>query len=133
MWFKSFPLNTSNSFIISLFFAFSLSHCSTTAPKAPVGPTKPVAKQEAPVNVGKPHAFHIVNSSEQHVDTIRFKPCGTAEKHYATLASNVRPKEKLIMNVYEVCIDVLAEDAFQQTVYEQNDIRMTQKTNLNIK
>lgn len=133
MWFKSFPLNTSNSFIISLFFAFTLSHCATTtAPKTVKQETPPQVPQVVE-NTGKAHAFHIANNSEQYVDTVRFKPCGTPQKQYATLASNIKPNEKIILNVYEVCIDVVAEDAFQQTVYEQNGIRMTKITNIDIK
>jgi hypothetical protein len=37
-----------------------------------------------------------------------------------------------MLNVHELCIDVVAEDGFRQTVYEQNNIRVMQKTTLDI-
>jgi len=39
----------------------------------------------------------------------------------------------VMANVYEMCVDVVAEDSFRQTVYEQNHIKMMQSTVLTIK
>ena len=76
---------------------------------------------------------HIVNLTQGFVDTIRFKPCGAPTKLYTTLTSGIKPQEKVMLNVHELCIDVVAEDGFRQTVYEQNNINVIQKTTLNIK
>jgi hypothetical protein len=36
------------------------------------------------------------------------------------------------LNVHEVCIDVLVEDAFQKAVFEQSDINVTHPMTLDI-
>jgi hypothetical protein len=127
---KSFPLNTSRSFIISAFFAFSLSHCASD-PK--LSDEEIQASQEAPVVMDTYNKVHIVNHTQDFVDTIRFKPCGAPTKLYTTVTSSIKPQEKVMLNVHELCIDVVAEDSFRQTVYEQNNIQVTHKTSLDIK
>jgi hypothetical protein len=127
---KSFPLNTSRSFIISAFFAFSLSHCASD-PK--LSDEEIQASQEAPVVMDAYNKVHIVNHTQDFVDTIRFKPCGAPTKLYTTVTSSIKPQEKVMLNVHELCIDVVAEDSFRQTVYEQNNIQVTHKTSLDIK
>jgi S-ribosylhomocysteine lyase LuxS involved in autoinducer biosynthesis len=77
--------------------------------------------------------IHIVNHTQDFVDTIRFKPCGAPTKLYTTLTGSIKPEEKVMLNVYELCIDVVAEDAFQQTVYEQNNVKVTHSVTLDIK
>jgi hypothetical protein len=126
---KSFPLNTSRSFIISAFFAFSLSHCASD-PK--LTDEQAQAAAETPVVMDTYNKIHIVNHTQDFVDTIRFKPCGAPTKLYTTLTSSIKPQEKVMLNVHELCIDVVAEDGFRQTVYEQNNIRVMQKTTLDI-
>ena len=119
---KDFPLNTSRSFIISVFFAFSLSHCASD-------PTV----VDLPPKAENPFKMHIVNNTKEYVDTVQIKPCGTPAKYYTDLTHGIKPDQKVILNVYEMCIDVVAEDSFRQTVYEQNDVKMIQSTILNIK
>lgn len=127
---KSFPLNTSRSFIISAFFAFSLSHCASD-PKVVDEDTQ--AAVESPVVMDTYNKMHIVNHTKDFVDTVRFKPCGAPTKSYTTLTSSIGPEQKVMLNVYELCIDIVAEDAFRQTVYEQSNIKVTHSTTLNIK
>lgn len=117
-----FPLNTSRSFIISAFFAFSLSHCASDQ-----------SKVDLPPKAENPFKMHIVNNTKEFVDTVQIKPCGTPAKYYSTLTHGIKPEEKVMANVYEMCVDVVAEDSFRQTVYEQNHIKMMQSTVLTIK
>jgi hypothetical protein len=119
---NQFPLNTSRSFIISAFFAFSLSHCASDPTAVDLPP-----KAENPFKV------HIINNTKAFVDTVQIKPCGTPAKYYTTLTQSIKPEEKVMLDVYEMCIDVVAEDSFQQTVYHQNHIKMTQRTVLTIR
>jgi len=119
---NSFPLNTSRSFIISALFAFSLSYYAS-------GP----AVADLPAKAKNPIKMHIANNTKVYVDTVRIKPCGAPVRNYTTLTQGIKPQEKVTLNVYDLCIDVLAEDSFQQTVYEQNNIRMTHSTALTIK
>jgi hypothetical protein len=127
---KSFPLNTSRSFIISAFFAFSLSHCASD-PKLTEEQAQAGAEAQ-PVVMDTYNKVHIVNHTQDFVDTIRFKPCGAPTKLYTTLTSSIKPQEKVMLNVHELCIDVVAEDGFRQTVYEQNNIKVSNKTTLDI-
>ena len=129
---KSFPLNTSRSFIISALFAFSLSHCASES-KLVAQAEDPQAVAEAPVVMETYNKIHIVNHTQDFVDTVRFKPCGAPTKLYTTLTSSIKPQEKIVMNVHELCIDVVAEDGFRQTVYEQSNINLSQRTTLDIK
>ncbi|MGD8592588.1 MAG: hypothetical protein PVF82_07130 [Gammaproteobacteria bacterium] len=129
---KSFPLNTSRSFLISAFFAFSLSHCASD-PTAPDEEAQAKAVAEAPVVMDTYNKMHIVNHTKDFLDNIRFKPCGAPVKSYTTLTNSIGPQEKVMLNVHEVCIDVIAEDPFQQTVFEQSDISVTHRTTLDIK
>ncbi len=131
---KSFPLNTSRSFIISAFFAFSLSHCASD-PKLvkEEAQAKPETVTETPVVMDTYNKMHIVNHTKDFLDKIRFKPCGAPVKSYTTVTSSLGPQEKVMLNVHELCIDVIAEDAFQQTVFEQSDISVTNRSTLDIK
>ena len=131
---KSFPLNTSRSFIISAFFAFSLSHCASD-PKVVDEETQTKAETvaETPVVMDTYNKMHIVNHTKNFVDNIRFKPCGAPVKSYTTLTNHLGPQEKVMLNVHELCIDVIAQDAFEQTVFEQSDISVTHRTTLDIK
>lgn len=119
---KSFPLNTSRSFIISALFALSLSHCASNKDNEFTDPG------ENP----DPYQMRIINKSDAFVDAVRLKPCGAPAKYYTTVTSGVKPAEKVTLNVYSVCIDLVAEDGFRQTVYEQKNIKMTQNTTLHI-
>jgi hypothetical protein len=118
---STFPLNTSRSFIISAFFAFSLSHCASDS------------KVDLPPKAESPFQMHIVNNTKAFVDTVQIKPCGTPARYYTTLTHGIKPKQKVMFDVYEMCVDVVAEDSFRQTVYEQNHIKMMQGTVLTIK
>jgi len=133
---KSFPLNTSRSFVISAFFAFSLSHCASD-PKVmqeeAQAETEAAVVAEAPVVMDTYNKMHIVNHTKDFVDTVRFKPCGAPVKSYTTLTSGLGPQQKVMLNVHELCIDVIAEDAFAKTVFEQSDISVMQRTTLDIK
>jgi hypothetical protein len=91
------------------------------------------AQVEAPVVMDTYNKMHIINHTKDFVDTVRFKPCGAPVKSYTTLTSSIGPEEKVMLNVYELCIDVIAEDPFQQTVFEQSDINVTSRTTLDIK
>jgi len=133
---KSFPLNTSRSFIISAFFAFSLSHCASD-PKVLDEEVQTSAQAEtmteSPVVMDTYNKMHIVNHTKDFVDNIRFKPCGAPVKSYTTLTSSLGPQQKVMLNVHELCVDVIAEDAFERTVFEQSDISVNQRTTLEIK
>jgi hypothetical protein len=118
---RLFYLNTSRSFIISALFALTLSRCGSQP------------EVELPPLSENPYRLQVVNSSTEVVDAIQFKPCGTPEKHYATLTTGIKPNQKVILNVYNVCIDVIAVDAFRQTLYEQDGFNMNQHTTWKIK
>ena len=132
MQLKSFPLNTSRSFVFSLFFAFTLSHCAST-PKVATSEDAQAKAQAPVVMADNRYKMHIVNHTKDFVDTIRFKPCGAPTKLYTTLTGSIQPEQKVMLNIHELCIDVVAEDAFRQTVYEQANINILQNTTLDIK
>lgn len=131
---KSLHLNTSRSLIIGAFFALSLSHCAS-GPKVidEQAQVKAEVEAEAPVPMDSSNKMHIVNHTEGFLDNVRFKPCGAPVKSYTTLTSGVGPQEKVMLNVHEVCIDVIVEDAFQKTVFEQSDINVSHPLTLDIK
>jgi hypothetical protein len=124
--------NTSRSLIISAFFALSLSNCAS-GPKVGDEQIQVKAEAEAPVAMDSSNKMHIVNHTEGFLDNVRFKPCGAPVKSYTTLTSGVGPQEKVMLNVHEVCIDVIVEDAFQKTVFEQSDINVSHPLTLDIK
>jgi hypothetical protein len=94
---------------------------------------KPELEAEAPVAMDSSNKINIVNNTKVSLDNIRFKPCGAPVKSYTTLVSSLGPTEKVMLNIHKVCIDVIIEDTFQKTVFEQSDINVTQHMTLDIK
>lgn len=132
MAYKPFALNITRSFIVSVCLAFSLSHCASY-PTVSNEQSQVKAEVEAPLAVSATNKMHIVNHTDRLLDNIRFKPCGAPVKSYTTLKSSLRPQEKVMLSVHEVCIDVIIEDTFQKAVFEQSDINVTHPLTLDIK
>ena len=115
-----------------MFFAFSLSHCAT-GPRVTDEQTQVKTEAEAPAATDSSNTMHIVNHTKSYLDNILFKPCGAPVKSYTTLTSSLGPQEKVVLNVHAVCIDVIAEDAFEKAVFEQSDISVARPLTLEIK
>ena len=75
-----------------------------------------------------PYALRIVNHTSNVVDNVKFKPCGTPTTHYATLTDKIQPQQKVMLNVYNLCVDLVAEDAFRQPLYQKTDLILNKET-----
>jgi hypothetical protein len=116
-----FELNTSKSFALAGIMVLILSHCASE-------PTV-----EAPPPVENPYQLNVINNRAEIVDTVRLKPCGTPAKFYTTAANGLKPNERVMVNVYNVCVDVKAEDGFRHTLYEQSDLLVSKTKTLQLK
>lgn len=107
--------------IVICVMAFGLTGC-TTAPAPSVPSMEELAAQ-------KSHQLNIINLTNEVINVIRFKPCGKDASDYSTLIENLKPKQRVVFNLFEVCIDIKALNAFDQTLAERNTLVLS---NVNI-
>ena len=112
-------LNLSNyhhlkSTCLAVLLMLSLSHCAS----------EPEIK--LPPKSSKALTLNIENLSADFVDSIQFKPCGTPAKYYATAAERIKPNERVSINIYDLCVDLVAVDGFRQTLHQKSNFRPTQ-------
>lgn len=90
-----------------------LSGCATEKPKPLPNP------------VTKPIKLNIVNDSDKVIHTVKFKHCGTSEQDFNALVENLKPKEKITMNIYGTCVDLAAVNAFDQLLDQKQNFQLS--------
>lgn len=96
-----------------------LAGCSTSAMQdspAPAGQSDQTVRQ-----------LQITNHSSAVVNAIKYKPCNAATDVFLTLAENLKPKERVVFNLYDVCIDLKALNTFEDTLEEKNNLSLSEK------
>lgn len=83
-------------------------------------PEKTVAEKK--VNWKQVHKISIVNASNKVINTIQYKPCGTQDNKYHYLTGNIKPQEKLTMNIYTHCVDLRAMNAFKKKLVDVKNV-----------
>jgi len=70
------------------------------------------------------HEIAIINSSNSIITTIKFKPCGSTNLPYKSLTENLKPSEKLTVNIYSQCVDLLATNAFNKKLVDVKNVNL---------
>ena len=94
--------------VLTLITATILGGCSATPENNAVSEIRPQSAMEVS------HKIAIVNASDNIINTIKYKPCGSNSSSYQYLTGNLRPAEKFTINIYSQCVDLLATNAFKR-------------------
>lgn len=119
-----------NSFLININFkaawycllfgtmAVIASACSNT--------TESIISQTTDVPTTSSHKIAIVNESGNVINAIKYRPCGASDGRYQYLTGNLRPNEKLSVNIYSQCIDLIATNAFKKNLVDVKNVDLKQ-------
>jgi len=116
-----FIIRTIHSFVHSAQVAIvlvSLSACGT------VSESEIFAKSRIPDNGPAPHTIAIVNTSSAIITSIQYRPCGSHSNPYQHITQNLRPTEKLTVNIYSQCVDLLATNAFKKKLVDVQNVNL---------
>ena len=72
------------------------------------------------------HKIAIVNESGNVINAIKYRPCGASDGRYQYLTGNLRPNEKLSVNIYSQCVDLIATNAFKKNLVDVKNVDLTQ-------
>ena len=104
-------------FLISSLLVIS---CATEAPKPPPIPKNPIQ-------------LRVHNDSDKFVDTINAKPCGGTTKDYKTQLTGLKPGQKIMLEIYQQCVDLVALDGFGSVLGELKYLRLNSNITWNIR
>jgi hypothetical protein len=119
-----------NSFLININFkaawycllfgtmAVIASACSNT--------TESSMSQTTDVPTTSSHKIAIVNESGNVINAIKYRPCGASDGRYQYLTGNLRPNEKLSVNIYSQCVDLIATNAFKKNLVDVKNVDLKQ-------
>ncbi len=101
----------------SLMIVVLLIGCSSTV--------ESTATQAVNIQSANPHKIAIVNASSNVVNTIKYKPCGSNNNSYQHLTGNLRPNERISINIYSQCVDLLATNAFKKNLVDVKNVDLS--------
>ena len=94
------------------------SACSST--------TESNTSQTIDVPTTSSHKIAIVNASGNVINAIKYRPCGASDGRYQYLTGNLRPNEKLSVNIYSQCVDLIATNAFKKNLVDVKNVDLKQ-------
>jgi len=100
-----------------VFLAWILYGCSST------GENKEIHGNNVQPAVS--HKIAIVNASSNVINSIQYRPCGANDDQYRYLTSNLRPNEKLSINIYSQCVDLIATNAFKRNLVDVKNVDLS--------
>lgn len=71
-----------------------------------------------------PIQLRVENHSPTVIDVIQAKPCGSDPKQYKPQITGVKPKERIMLEIYEDCVDLIALDGFGNIMDELAALRL---------
>ena len=90
------------------------------------GTTESNISQTIDVPTTSSHKIAIVNESGNVINAIKYRPCGASDGRYQYLTGNLRPNEKLSVNIYSQCIDLIATNAFKKNLVDVKNVDLKQ-------
>lgn len=94
-----------------LMFAPLINNCSTQKAGLKPPPENPIE-------------LRVENNASSVIDVIQAKPCGTNEKEYKPQMNGIKPGERIMLHIYEECVDLVALDSFGNAMDELVGLRM---------
>jgi len=80
-----------------------------------------------------PIQLRVENDSSTVIDVIQAKPCGTDAKHYKPQMNSIKPHERVMLQIYEHCVDLVALDGFGNVMDELGGLRLNSNITWKIK
>ena len=71
-----------------------------------------------------PIELRVENNSSSVIDVIQAKPCGADAKEFKTQMNGIKPKERIMLHIYEECVDLEALDGFGNVMNELLGLRL---------
>jgi hypothetical protein len=71
-----------------------------------------------------PIELRVENNSLSVIDVIQAKPCGANEDQYKPQMNGIKPKERIMLHIYEECVDLVALDGFGNVMDELVGLRL---------
>ena len=99
------------SALVTGFIVLTLTACSTQTSKPFAPPSKPIQ-------------LRVHNDSEKIIDSIDAKPCGSTNKEYKTQMTGIKPQQKIMLEIYMHCVDLVALDGFGTVLNELQSLRL---------
>ena len=87
--------------------------------------TEKTALKPPPEN---PIELRVENNATSVIDVIQAKPCGADTKEYRPQMSGIKPKQRVMLHIYEECVDLVALDSFGNVMDEFVGLRMNTHT-----
>ena len=60
--------------------------------------------------------------SKEVINAIKYRPCGAGTDGFRTLAENLMPQQRVQFTLFDTCIDLQAQDTFDQTLSETKEL-----------
>ena len=83
-------------------------------------PEKPALKPP-PEN---PIELRVENHSSTVIDVIQAKPCGAGDDQYKPQMNAIKPQERIMLHIFEECVDLVALDSFGNVMDELVGLRL---------
>lgn len=71
-----------------------------------------------------PIQLRVENNSAGVIDVINSKPCGASEEHYKPQMNTIKPNDRIMLHIYEECVDLEALDGFGNVLDELVGLRL---------
>jgi hypothetical protein len=71
-----------------------------------------------------PIKLRVINQSDTVIDVIDAKPCGADDSQYKTQMESIKPNQRIMLHIYQECVDLVALDAFGSALDELPGLRL---------
>lgn len=113
--------------------AYSLLICALSAASGCSSTSEDSSAQHTDLAPPTSHKIAIVNASDNVINSIQYRPCGSGDNHYQYLTGNLRPNEKLSINIYSQCVDLIATNAFKKNLVDVKNVDLSKTKTWTIK
>ena len=80
-----------------------------------------------------PIELRVENHAAAVIDVIEAKPCGSDDKQYRPQMEAIKPNQRIMLHIYQDCVDLVARDGFGNVMDELVGLRMNSNITWKIK
>ncbi|MCG6969179.1 MAG: hypothetical protein LJE85_05345 [Gammaproteobacteria bacterium] len=106
--------------ILLLVFLPMLNNCSSEKAALKPPPENPIE-------------LRVENHAAAVIDVIEAKPCGSDDKQYRPQMEAIKPNQRIMLHIYQDCVDLVARDGFGNVMDELVGLRMNSNITWKIK
>lgn len=97
--------------IVFVIFSLLITNCSSDKETLKPPPENPIQ-------------LRVENKSASVIDVINAKPCGASDEHYKPQMNAIKPNDRILLQIYEECVDLVALDGFGNVLDELVGLRL---------